>query len=223
MVVLSSLVILFKPYFKRPFPEGLGEGEIKLPEPRLTGEMSVEEIIVKRRSVRDYTDDPITLEQLSQLLWAAQGITMRSKGYRSAPSAGATYPFEVYVVVGNVEGLEPGIYHYDPSTHSLSIIKAGDFRAELQSAALDQEWVGDAPVDIILVAFYERTANVYGERGIRYVHMEAGHIGQNLYLQATALGLGTVAVGAFHDDRVAAILETEGAPLYIFPVGVPVD
>lgn len=148
---------------------------------------------------------------------------MRSKGYRSAPSAGATYPFKVYVVVGNVGGLEPGIYHYDPSTHSLSIIKAGDFRAELQSAALDQEWVGDAPVDIILVAFYERTANVYGERGIRYVHMEAGHIGQNLYLQATALGLGTVAVGAFHDDRVAAILETEGAPLYIFPVGVPVD
>ncbi|MCD6373809.1 MAG: SagB/ThcOx family dehydrogenase, partial [Thermococcus sp.] len=186
--------------------------------PRLEGEMSVEEAIAKRRSIREYRDGPLSLEELSQLLWAAQGITSRD-GKRAAPSAGPTYPFEVFIVVGKVDGLEPGIYHYDPSTHSITLVKEGDFRDELQKAALDQPWVGNAAVDIVLVAFYERTTRVYGERGYRYVHMEAGHIGQNIYLQATALGLGTVAIGAFHDEEVAKIIGTEGAPLYIFPVG----
>ena len=121
--------------------------------------------------------------------------------------------------MGNVRGLSPGIYLYNPQRHSLGLIKPGDYRSDLEKAALDQDWVGDAAVDIVLVAFYERTVKVYGERGYRYVHMEAGHIGQNSYLQATALSLGTVAVGAFDDGRVAEILGTEGAPLYIFPVG----
>ncbi|NJE05095.1 SagB/ThcOx family dehydrogenase [Thermococcus sp. M36] len=222
LVVASSLLLLLKPYLLwRGQGETLSGEVIVLPEPRLDSEVSVEEAIAKRRSIRSYRNEPLTLEGLSQLLWAAQGITYSAKKYRSAPSAGATYPFEVYVVAGNVEGLEPGIYLYDPFTHTLALVRKRDYRNALQKAALDQEWVGKAAVDIVLVVFYDRTAHYYGERGIRYVHMEAGHIGQNIYLQATALGLGTVAVGAFDDASVAGIIGTDGVPLYIFPVGVP--
>ncbi|WP_223209000.1 SagB/ThcOx family dehydrogenase [Pyrococcus furiosus] len=218
MVVFSSVALLSKPYLPREQKRITYSGEkIILPAPRTEGEMSVEEAIAKRRSIRTYKNEPLKIEELGQLLWAAQGITHEYK--RAAPSAGATYPFEIFVVVGNVEGLKPGIYHYDPFEHSLTLTKEGDFRKELQEAALGQEWVGNAAINIVLVAFYERTTKYYGERGIRYVHMEAGHIGQNIYLQATALGLGTVAVGAFHDEEVARIIGTNGAPLYIFPVG----
>ncbi|CAD5245256.1 SagB/ThcOx family dehydrogenase [Thermococcus camini] len=221
LVVVSSVLLFVKPHvIWKEGGERISGEVVVLPEPRLTGEMSVEEAIAKRRSIRSYRNEPLTLEQLSQLLWAAQGITDRRK-YRSAPSAGATYPFEVYVVVGNVEGLEPGIYRYDPFNHTLVLVRKGDWRRALQKAALDQSWVGRAAVDIVLVAYYSRTTSYYGERGVRYVHMEAGHIGQNIYLQATALNLGTVAVGAFYDDQVAGVVGTEGVPLYIFPVGVP--
>ncbi|MCA6214610.1 MAG: hypothetical protein PWP49_1512 [Thermococcaceae archaeon] len=217
LVIVSSIALVLKPYFPRGREATYSGEKILLPEPRLEGTMSVEEAIAKRRSIRTYKNQPISIEELAQLLWACQGITHEDK--RAAPSAGATYPFEIFVVVGKVEGLQPGIYYYNPLDHSLTLIKEGDFRRELQEAALNQKWVGDAAVDIVLVAFYERTTRIYGERGIRYVHMEAGHIGQNIYLQATALGLGTVAIGAFHDDEVAKIIGTEGAPLYIFPVG----
>ena len=221
MAVVFPTLLLLKPHLERTRLGSPGGNVTLLPEPKLTGEVSVEEAIARRRSVREYRDEPITLEQLSQLLWAAQGITDWKRKYRSAPSAGPTYPFEVYVVAGNVEGLKPGVYIYDPFKHALREVKPGDYRKELEKAALDQDWVGRAAVDIVLVAFYERTTRVYGERGIRYVHMEAGHIGENIYLEATALGLGTVAVGAFDDERVAEILGTSGSPLYIFPVGVP--
>ncbi|WP_461862900.1 SagB/ThcOx family dehydrogenase [Thermococcus sp.] len=220
MVVASLLLIAVKPYIKLESGGETISGEvISLPEPKLTGSMSLEEAIARRKSIRSYRNEPLTLEQLAQILWAAQGITHEKK--RSAPSAGATYPFEIYVVVGNVKGLKPGIYLYDPFRHTIALVKEGDYRKALQKAALDQSWVGNAAVDIVLVAFYERTTGYYGDRGVRYVHMEAGHIGENIYLQATALGLGTVAVGAFYDDRVAEVLGTKGAPLYIFPVGVP--
>ena len=218
LVVFLSILLALKPYLLEKRSELTYEGEkILLPEPNLRGEMSVEEAIAKRKSIRTYKNQPLKLEDLSQLLWACQGITHDKK--RSAPSAGATYPFEIFAVVGSVERLKPGIYHYNPFEHSITSVKEGDFRKELQKAALDQKWVGDAAIDIILVAFYERTTKVYGERGIRYVHMEAGHIGQNIYLQATALNLGTVAIGAFYDEEVAEIIGTNGAPLYIFPVG----
>lgn len=217
LVVVSSVVLFLKPYFPRGGELMYSGEKILLPEPRLEGEMSVEEAIAKRKSIRTYKNQPLTIKELAQLLWACQGITHDNK--RAAPSAGATYPFEIFVVVGNVEGLKPGIYHYDPFEHSLTMIKEGDFRKELQKAALNQNWVGKAAVDIVLVAFYERTTKYYGERGVRYVHIEAGHIGQNIYLQATALNLGTVAVGAFYDEEVAKIIGTNGAPLYIFPVG----
>nr|WP_048147924.1 SagB/ThcOx family dehydrogenase [Palaeococcus ferrophilus] len=216
LIIMAGVALRFLPT-QEEGPTQNALQKVSLPAPRTRGDMSVEEAIARRMSVREYRDEPLTLEELSQLLWAAQGIT--HDGKRSAPSAGATYPFELYVVVGSVEGLSPGVYHYDPSEHSLSLVREGDFRGELQRAALNQEWVGKAAVDIVLVAFYERTTEYYGDRGVRYVHMEAGHIGENIYLQATALNLGTVAVGAFNDDEVAKIVGTEGRPLYIFPVG----
>ncbi|USH00153.1 SagB/ThcOx family dehydrogenase [Thermococcus argininiproducens] len=195
--------------------------ELKLPEPKTQGEMSVEETIFKRRSIRRYREESLTLGELSQILWAAYGIN--AWGKRTSPSAGARYPFEVYVVVSNVEGLTPGFYHYDGKRHVLKLIREGDLRKELVQACLGQKCVATAPVNIVMVAHYERTTSKYGERGIRYVHIDAGHMGQNIYLQATALGLGTVAVGAFRDDEVKRVLDVEGDPLYIFPIGRPAE
>jgi len=204
--------------------------EIHLPYPRLRGSVSVEEALANRRSVREYREEPITIEELAQLLWAAYGISETTYGLRTAPSAGAQYPLELYVVVGELgvktdEGYLPaGIYHYDVHAHSLRIRKAGDNREALYRAALEQIWVLEAPVSLVFTAVYSRTTRVYGERGrLRYVPMDLGHAGQNVYLQATALGLGTVAVGAFHDDEISEILDLppEETPLYIMPVGRP--
>ncbi|MEM3608414.1 MAG: SagB/ThcOx family dehydrogenase [Candidatus Bathyarchaeia archaeon] len=210
---------------REPVLEAASGEMIKLPPHRDVGSMSVEEAIAKRRSIREYSGEPILLEDLSQILWAAQGITDPKWGLRAAPSAGATYPLEVYVVVGEggVQGLEAGIYHYAPEEHSLRLVLAGDHRRSLSKAALEQAWVAAAPVDLVLAAVYERTTARYGERGIRYVHMEAGHVCENVYLQATALGLGAVAVGAFSDEEAQSILHLpEGEkPLYIIPIGHP--
>ena len=204
--------------------EGLAnESVILLPYPRLKGNISVEEALLMRRSIREYIPRPLTLQQLAQMLWAAQGITELKYKFRTAPSAGATYPLELYVVVkaGGVERLRAGIYRYDVETHSLILVKKGDFSKELARAALDQEWVREAPVNIVIVAEYERTTRYYGSRGYQYVHMEVGHVGENIYLQAVALNLGTVAVGAFYDNQVAEILDLPSnyRPLYIMPVG----
>jgi len=205
---------------KMPVSEEKRVGIIKLPEPMLKGSVSVEEAISKRRSIREYKDEPLRLEELSQLLWAAQGITS-PKGFRSTPSAGATYPLEIYVSVREkgVIGLSAGIYHYNPFEHSLVIIKEGDHSLEIYRASLNQEWVKEAPICIIIAADFSRTTSRYGARGERYVYMEAGHVGQNIYLQATALDLGTVAVGAFYDDQLKSIIGCEEAPIYLFPVG----
>jgi len=190
---------------------------VLLPEPEVKGIMSVETALLKRRSIREYSDEPLKLKELSQLLWSAQGV--KEDGRRTSPSAGATYPFAIFVVVRRVEELSPGIYHYDPFEHALRMVRRGDFSGELQRACLNQRWVGDASANLVLVASYERTTRYYGERGVRYVHIEAGHIGQNIYLQATALNLGTVAIGAFHDYEVSKIIGARGAPLYVFPIG----
>ncbi len=206
---------------------GMGnETIVYLPLPKFkVGKLIVEEAIAFRRSIREFKDEPITLLQLSQILWAAQGITNTQHGFRAAPSAGATYPLEIYVVVkeGGVEGLAAGIYHYDPYTHSLRLIRKGDFSNDLFEASLEQPWVRDAAVNIVITAIYERTTGRYGERGIRYVHIEVGHVGQNIYLEATNLGLGTVAIGAFYDDEVRKVLgvKSNEHPLYIMPIGVP--
>jgi SagB-type dehydrogenase family enzyme len=171
---------------------------------------------------------------LSQILWSAQGIT-GTRGFKAAPSAGATYPLEIFVFVGKQgviaseakqapEELQAGIYHYEADSHSLSLHKPADLRPSLARAALDQEFIIDAPVDIVICALYHRTSYRYGRRGERYVHIEVGHVGENIHLQAVALGLATVEVGAFHDEEVREVLEVEEQikPLYIMPVGKPV-
>ena len=204
--------------------------EVFLPFPRIITNMSIEESILYRRSIRDYASEPITLMELSMILWAAQGITNTQYRFRASPSAGATYPLELYVVIGERKVLvdknvfiDAGIYKYDVYRHSLVLIKAGDYREQLSDAALRQEWVKNAAVDIVICAVYERTTARYGDRGIRYVHIEVGHVGQNIYLMATALNLGTVAVGAFYDEKVSEIIGTveNEYPLYIMPIGRP--
>jgi len=185
----------------------------------------LEEAIAHRRSVREFSSEPITRLQLSQILWAAQGITDRGWGLRAIPSAGATYPLEVYVVCGHnsVEGIAEGVYHYNIARHCLVLHRSGDVRTNLARAALGQEFVYEAPVDIVICAFFQRTTGGYGSRGERYVYIEVGHVGQNIYLQAVALGLATVAIGAFRDEPVREVLQldVECQPLYLMPVGKP--
>jgi SagB-type dehydrogenase family enzyme len=198
--------------------------KITLPEPVYDSETSLEEALLARRSVRDFNEEPVTLQQLSQLLWAGQGITDPS-GKRTAPSAGALYPLKLYVVAGNVEDLAAGIYEYEPETHTLVKTMDGDQRSSLAQAALGQTCVQQGAIDIVITAIYEITTVKYGERGIRYVHMEAGHAAQNICLEAVALGLGAVTVGAFDDDGVQQVLELpeDEVPLYIIPMGNPVN
>ncbi|MEM2215613.1 MAG: SagB/ThcOx family dehydrogenase [Candidatus Bathyarchaeia archaeon] len=197
--------------------------KVPLPPPRYDGNVSIEYALKVRRSIREYEDKPLKLEHVSQLAWAGQGITDKRYGFRTAPSAGATYPLEIYIVVkkNGVEGLSEGIYHYLPREHMLELVKKGDYSRELMDACLDQEWVGEAAINIVVTAIYERTTYRYGDRGrIRYVHMEVGHVGQNIYLQCVSLGLGCVVIGAFYDEKVKKILEVDEEPLYVIPVGV---
>ena len=190
--------------------------EIKLRQPKEKGSISIEETLHQRRSVRDYKRGPLSLDLVSQLLWAASGKNLYR---RTAPSAGATYPLEIYLAAGEVEGLEPGIYHYSPSGNYPEIVIEGDVRSGLSRVALGQEMIEEAPVSIIIAADYSRTTGRYGQRGIRYVHMEVGHVGQNVSLQAIALGLGAVMIGAFEDQKVKEVLGIEEDPLYIIPIG----
>lgn len=199
-----------------------GAAEIVLPAPRHSSRISVEMALQQRRSFREYLDLPVTLADVSQLLWAAQGITSKN-GYRTAPSAGALYPLEVYLVAGHVTGLPVGVYKYRPRTHTLVTIAAGDLRSDLASAALGQHPVKDGAIVLVLAAVYEHTTAKYGRRGGQYVHMEVGHVAQNVYLQTISLALGTVFIGAFHDDRVKDLLQMPDAeyPLGLMPVGRP--
>lgn len=203
-----------------PIPSPEQENTIKLPEPRYGSDVSLEQSLLQRRSIRTYTGEPLTLQEVSQLLWAAQGIT-DPRGFRTAPSAGALYPLEVYVVAGDVQGLTLGVYRYEPEQHQLIRVIDGDKRDSLADAALTQPWVKEGAVVFVFTAVYERTTAKYDDRGIRYVHIEVGHAAQNLCLQATAMGLGAVTVGAFHDEAVAELLNLpqDEQPLYIIPVG----
>ncbi len=196
--------------------------KVKLPSPAYESSTSVEQALLQRRSVREYKDESISIAQVSQLLWAAQGITEPAKGLRTAPSAGALYPLEVYVVVGNVRELEPGAYRYHPHQHELERVREGDVRAELCSAVLKQPSASRAAIIVVFFAVYERTTTKFGDAGIRYVHMEVGHAAQNLYLQAVSLKLGAGIVGEFPTEKVKRVLNAQEneQPLYIMPVGV---
>jgi len=193
---------------------------IKLPAPCYDGNTSIEMALLKRRSIRSYSNEPLFLGEISQLLWAAQGIT-DSRGYRTAPSAGALYPLEIYIVAGRVKGLSLGIYKYRPHENVLVKIVDGDKRAEVCRASLNQSPISDAAAVIVFCAIYERTTVKYGERGIRYVFIEVGHAVQNVYLQAVSLNLGTLVMGAFNDNELKNIMNFDlyEYPLCIMPVG----
>jgi SagB-type dehydrogenase family enzyme len=224
-ILVALLSIFWLPACK---PEG-GSGAMRIPQtdtasqivllptPQLKGSLTLEEALARRRSVREFDDLPLTLEEIGQLLWAAQGMT-HPAGYRTAPSAGALYPLEVYVITPE------GVYHYDPPGHRLSLHQLGDLRPALYTAALRQEPLLEAPAVFVIAAVYERTEIKYGEeRSPRYVHLEAGHAAQNLLLQAIALDLGAVPIGAFIDDKVKEVLSLpdDHQPLYLIPTGHP--
>jgi len=199
-----------------------GRTEVALPKPSLEGEVSVERAMALRRSLRKFAPEPLALSAMSQLLWAAQGIT-HPDGRRTAPSAGALYPLEVYLIAGAVSGVRPGVYRYDPQRHRLLHRSEGDLRAGVAKAAFFQDWVAEAPAIFVLAAVYQRTARKYGERAARYVHMEVGHAAQNIHLQAGALGLGTTMVGAFRDEELERMLglPEQAKPLGLLPIGKP--
>ncbi len=223
---LSIAVVLFLLPFLSPTMdpslggENTGKGDartmISLPKPPFSKTLSIEEALEKRRSVRRFAQRPLTEMEISRLLWAAQGITGGGRG-RTAPSAGALYPLEAFIV------LTEGVYRYDPEIHELRIHRKGDFLGQLSAAALGQASVREAPAVIVLAAVYERVTGKYGKRGERYVLLEAGHAAQNIHLQAAALGLGSVPVGAFQDRAVQSALELppNEEPLYLIPVGEP--
>jgi SagB-type dehydrogenase family enzyme len=200
---------------RTPSPAAPAADEVRLPEPTLKGQMSVEETLARRRSVRQFDGKDLTMAQVGQLAWAAQGITDPATGHRTAPSAGALYPLELYLVKRD------GAFRYVPRGHRLVPRSDKDLRGQLSQAALGQSSVREAPLDIVITGVYERTRVKYGDRAERYVHIEAGHVAQNIHLQAVALGLGSVSVGAFRDDEVAKVLNlpTGETPLYIIPVG----
>ena len=191
---------------------------IKLPAPSLKGEVSLEEAMAGRRSVREYSGDSLSLEEISQLLWAGQGIT-KDNLYRTAPSAGALYPLELYVVAEKVEGLKPGLYHYLPKGHKIKLVKKGKLLKTLAEAALGQKAIHNCSAAFIITGIVKRTSRKYGERAELFVHIEVGHTGQNILLQAEAMGLGAVPMGAFYEERVKAALGLEGEPFYIIPAG----
>lgn len=187
--------------------EQISSEEIDLPKPKLDGDFSIERALSERRSIRRFKDEALSLEEVSQLLWAAQGIDGVTGATRTAPSAGATHPLEVYLVVKNVNGLGKGVYHYNPKKHTVKLIDDKDVN------------YGNAPIFIVIAAVYERTTGRYGNRGIRYVDIEVGHSAQNIHLQAVSLGLGSFPIGAFGDEKVKDRLGISETPLYIIPIG----
>lgn len=193
---------------------------IALPTPQVSENQPLERLLAGRRSVRKFAGVALTLAEAGQLAWAAQGET-HPEGKRTAPSAGALYPLELFLVAGDVKGLDPGVYRYDSDGHRLQQISGGERRQPLARAALSQTWIGEAPAVYVFGAVYNRTTRKYGERGRRYVHMEVGHAAENLILQAEALGLSSVVVGAFDDAAVASVLELprDVQPLSILPIG----
>ena len=191
----------------------------ELPNPKKISDLSIEEAISIRRTKRDFGKGLISIESLGQLLWAGQGITDPGKTKRAAPSAGAIYPFKIYLSVRNIKDLKEGIYKYLPQEHVLKLInekEAGD----IKRATFEQSFIEKAGVNLFLVADYEKITETYGSRGVRYVHIEAGHIAQNICLQAESLSLNTVLVGSFDDEKMANIFELEKEKLvYILSIG----
>jgi len=211
------------PSAKRSPLKQKGGGSMQLPDPKLDGDVSLERTIHQRRTIRSFNSKALTLRQLSQLLWAAQGITESGGFKRAAPSAGALYPMDIYVAVGgdSIEKLVPGVYHYEPANHSFSLTQEGDVRRDIAIASLGQMWMAYAPITLLITAEYSRIMVKYGQRGVRYAMMEAGHIGQNIFLQSQAMGMEAGIVGAFEDEKVIQVMGITKThePLLLMPVG----
>lgn len=191
--------------------------ETKLPSPRKEGKVSLERALNERRSIRQYASGLLSLDEVSQVLWAAYGRNKWDK--LTSPSAGALYPLTIYLIAAEVDGLKEGFYRYNNRKHLLDFISNKDLRQDLSRAALNQSYIREAAAVIVICADYSISTSHYGKRGSRYVDIEVGHVGQNIYLEATALGLGTVAVGAFNDKDVGRVLGVKEEPLYIMPLG----
>ncbi len=220
--VLAGFLLKGKLYSNSSLKNKDTSMQIKLPLNRHKGKLSLEEAIFQRRSRREYKEEILTLEEVSQILWAAAGSTVDeiTGATRTAPSAGACYPIQTYLIVGEVKGLTSGVYYYEWWGHKLTLIAEGDVREELTKAALEQQMINRAPASLIFTALYPRTTKRYGKRGIRYAHIDMGCIVQNVYLQAEALNLGTVCIGAFIDEAVKDILRVKDEePLCIMPLG----
>lgn len=220
--ILCLILVVVLAGYGQTADEGSGSGKseeeiVSLPKPKLSGRMSLEETLAKRRSVRSFADRKLSMEEISQLFWAAQGITDPRMGFRTAPSAGALYPLETYAVTPEA------VYRYLPDKHGLAKVKDGDVRRELCAAGLGQAYIRQAPLDVVIAGVYERTRSKYGLRAERYVWLEAGHAAQNVLLQAVALGLGGVPIGAFRDRVVQQAIgcPDDHRPLYIIPIGFP--
>jgi len=212
-----------RPEATKSFP---GTPRFKLDPPLREGGMPLWEAIGRRRSVREYKNIALTSTELSQLIWAGQGVTKKISGYelRAAPSAGALYPVETYLFIQNVDGFERGIYHYSAKEHTLELLRQGDFRSALVEAALDQDFLAEAAVVFAWTAVFGRSKWKYRERAYRYVYLDAGHIAQNVALAAVALGLGSCQVAALYDDEVNALIGVDGQEesiLYLTSVGRP--
>jgi SagB-type dehydrogenase family enzyme len=200
--------------------------KVKLDTPKVEGGMPIWEAIQTRQSIRNYKNIPLNKGHLSQLLWATQGISREAMGFefRTAPSAGALYPIETYLILNNMEGIEPGVYHYDVKNHQLDQLKLGDFRIDIAQAALDQDMAYSANAVFVWTALFERSKWKYKQRAYRYVYLDAGHIAENLALAAVALGLGTCQIGALYDEEVNALMDIDGEKesiLYMSTVGYP--
>jgi len=196
--------------------------KVQLDNPQREGGAPLWDVFDSRRSVRHFKDAPMTKSELSQLLWAAQGITNQGSGFRTAPSAGALYPVETYLVVNSVEDVEPGVYHYAVDKHELDQLRVGDFRMPVAQAALDQEMAYRANVVFIWTAVFERSKWKYNQRAYRYVYLDAGHIAQNVALAAVALDFGSCQIGALYDDEVNALIDIDGvveSVIYMTVVG----
>ncbi len=223
IITLLCISVVFISVFALSNKKGeiqMDKSLIKLPKFKVAGNISIEETLYRRRSIRKFLNDSLNLEEISQILWAAQGIT-NTDGRRTSPSAGATYPLELYLISNKVEGLKDGVYQYIPDQHLLKVKKEGDLLKEIAGATYQVEMCSGAAGIIVITAIVERTVSVYGERGMRYIYMEAGHAAENLSLQGVALNIGSVLVGAFDDLRVikALSLSKGEIPLYIIPIG----
>ncbi len=193
---------------------------VKLPAPDLSSHHSLEACLLTRRSTREFSAEALDLGQLTQLLWAAQGVTGLG-GLRTSPSAGALYPLRTYVAAGNVEGLEAGVYRYDPDGHLLKPVGSGDRRGRLELAAMGQECARQAAVAVLLTGHYGLSRREFGDECVRLAQLEAGHAAQNLCLQATALHLGVIGLGKFDKDllREAMDIPEKEDPLYLLVAG----